>query len=107
MYVNVHRHVVSKFIHRYRVEIFVHGNRDKATFVLLGDSGAEPIGRQVSELNYVDVIKFLKNYTTLETLTALSLCVENFQANGSNSKSSNPAVSCDEENKANRPYAST
>ncbi|KAF2615670.1 hypothetical protein F2Q70_00012151 [Brassica cretica] len=82
MYVNVHRHVVSKFIHRYRVEIFVHGNRDKATFVLLRDSGAEPIGRQVSELNYVE-------------------------ANGSNSKSSNPAVSCDEENKANRPYAST
>lgn len=49
------------------MEIFVHGNGDKATFVLLGDSGAEPIGRQVIELmdNYVEVIKFLKNYTTL------------------------------------------
>ncbi|KAJ4911907.1 Uncharacterized protein Rs2_06528 [Raphanus sativus] len=72
-------HAVSKFIHRYRLEIFVHGNGDKATFVLLGDTGTELIGRQVSELmnNYVKV-------------------------NEANGESSNPAMSCDEENKANR-----
>ncbi|CAF1732129.1 unnamed protein product [Brassica oleracea var. botrytis] len=59
---------------RYRVEIFVYGNGDNASFVLLGDSGAEPIGREVSEL--------MDNYG---------------EANGGNGKSSNPAMSCDEE----------
>lgn len=104
MYVNAQLHAVSKFIHRYRLEIFVHGNGDKATFVLLGDTGTELIGRQVSELmnNYVKVINFLKNYTTLGTLSILSLCVGNFQVNEANGESSNPAMSCDEENKANR-----
>ncbi|KAF3546440.1 hypothetical protein DY000_02009477 [Brassica cretica] len=68
----------------YRVEIFVYGNGDSATFVLLGDSGAEPIGREVSEL--------MDNYG---------------EADGSNGKPSNPAMSCDEENKANHPCAST
>ncbi|KAF2576561.1 hypothetical protein F2Q70_00002018 [Brassica cretica] len=69
---------------KYRVEIFVYGNGDNASFVLLGDSGAEPIGREVSEL--------MDNY---------------WEANGGNGKSSNPAISCDEENKANHPHTST
>ncbi|CAN6857218.1 unnamed protein product [Brassica oleracea var. botrytis] len=69
---------------RYRVEIFVYGNGDNASFVLLGDSGAESIGREVSEL--------MDNYG---------------EANGGNGKSSNPAISCDEENKANHPHTST
>ncbi|KAL0790950.1 hypothetical protein Bca101_007196 [Brassica carinata] len=69
---------------KYRVEIFVYGNGDSATFVLLGESGAEPIGREVSEL--------MDNYG---------------EADGSNGKPSNPAMSCDEENKANHPCAST
>ncbi|WZZ87218.1 hypothetical protein YC2023_115797 [Brassica napus] len=45
---------------RYRVEIFVYGNGDNASFVLLGDSGAEPIGREVSELmdNYGEPCSF-------------------------------------------------
>ncbi|KAH0899543.1 hypothetical protein HID58_049111 [Brassica napus] len=77
-------YVVSNFIPRYRVEIFVYGNGDNASFVLLGDSGAESIGREVSEL--------MDNYG---------------EANGGNGKSSNPAISCDEENKANHPHTST
>nr|VDC99090.1 unnamed protein product [Brassica oleracea] len=73
-----------QLLKEYRVEIFVYGNGDSATFVLLGESGAEPIGREVSEL--------MDNYG---------------EADGSNGKPSNPAMSCDEENKANHPCAST
>lgn len=64
------------------MEIFVHGNGDKATFVLLGDSGAEPIGRQVFEL--------MDNYV---------------EANGANGKSSNPTMTWDEVMKITRPTA--
>ena len=84
MYVNVQLYVVSNFIPRYRVEIFVYGNGDNASFVLLGDSGAEPIGREVSELmdNYGEVIKFLKNYTTLGTRQLSHFVLKTFRLMG-------------------------